>query len=92
MKYEGIVLKRICNEIGKENGCICVQRGQDQILLNVSASIVWTYIDGHMDSDAIKHNIIQLYQDDNSPEYISSIIDDSITLLLEEKLIERIGV
>lgn len=89
MIYKGTIFKRICNEIGKEDGCVFVQRGQEQILLNISASIVWTYIDGHMDTDSIIQNIIQLYQNDNSPEYIHSVVEDSIKLLLEQKLIER---
>ena len=91
MKYQGVTLKRISSEIGKENGCVTVQRGQEQVLLNISASLVWSYIDGYMDADSILNNIKQLYQEDNSPEYICSVVEDSITLLLDEKLIERTG-
>ena len=89
-KYGKTVFKRTGMELGCEENCACVKSDEETIMLNITATIVWSYIDSHMDVESICDTMKALYKEANTEDYIESVVDDSIDLLLEKSIIEKI--
>lgn len=90
LKYGNSIFRKIGTELSREDGCACVKNEKGTILLNISATIVWGYIDSYLDAESISNNMKEVYKEANTPEYIDSIVDDSLDILLENELIERV--
>ena len=88
--YHHEIFKKTGTEVQREDNCVFVQGTQGKVLLNVSAGIVWDYIDGFSDADCIADNIKRLYGEE-SEEHILAVVEEAIDELLRNNLIERMG-
>lgn len=89
--YSNEIFKRLGREESREEGCIIVTNSIENVLLNPTICVVWDYIDGYLPVHAIYNNMIEKYGDENTSEYIQEILSESINILLEHKLIEKIN-
>lgn len=89
--YHHEIFKKTGTAVQREDNCVLVQGMQGKVLLNVSAGIVWDYIDGFSDADCIADNIKRLYGEENSEEHILAVVEEAIDELLRNNLIERMG-
>lgn len=89
--YYKEIYKKIGQELSKEEGCAIVQGASEKVLLNISASIVWGFIDGYSTVESILERVQTLYGDYNSAENITEVVEESISVLLKHNLIESAG-
>lgn len=87
--YHREVFRKVGMELQREENCVLVKGSQGNVLLNVSAGLVWEYIDGIRDVGEIVSNIVRLYGKENSEEHIQAVVQEAIDELLRKKLIER---
>lgn len=89
MEFSGNnVYTKTISRYTEEDGCVVILQKENKILLNLTASIVWKYINGYSNLDEILKNMILKYGENNSEDYIKEILYDSIKVLLENNLIE----
>lgn len=89
-KFGNDVFRKTGKELSCEENCACVKSEEETIMLNISATIVWSYIDSHMSVESICNTMKELYKEANTAEYIESVVDDSIELMLEKSIIEKV--
>lgn len=86
---ENNVYLKTVSQYTEEDGCVVILQNDNKILLNLTASIVWKYINGYSTLNEICKNIILKYGENNNEDYIKEILYDSIKVLLENNLINK---
>lgn len=85
MKYDNTSVVEIKGLLWKyENKYITFEHQGKKVILNNTASIIWRLMDGNNSINDIIDKIYEMHHDENSREYIQSIVYEFIDMIEQE--------